>query len=180
MESAMSISAPFDLMKWIEDRRETMRPSAALWQDGDLILQVIGGPSSRSDYHVDAYEEVFYQLKGDVVIRVIEDGKRRDILLREGEIFLLPPLVPHSPQRPVGSLGLVFERSRDKGVMDAFEWFCDACDTKIFRREVPLKNIVDDLPVVFAEFNGDPKLRTCPACGKIANPTNYGRKLESV
>jgi len=176
----MPISAPFNLMKWIEDRREKMRPSAAIWQDGDLILQVIGGPSSRSDYHVDEYEECFYQLKGDVVIRVIEDGKRREIPLREGEIFMLPPLVPHSPQRPPGSLGLVIEHPREEGVMDAFEWFCDACDTKIFRREVALKNIVEDLPVVFAEFNGDTKLRTCPSCGKVAHETNYGRKLEKA
>ena len=176
----MPISPPFNLLKWIEDRRPQMKPSAAIWQDGDLILQVIAGPSSRSDYHVDDYEEIFHQLKGEMTIRVIEDGARRDILLREGDIFLLPALVPHSPQRPAGSIGLVYEHPRAEGVMDAFEWFCDACDTKIFRREVPLKNIVDDLPVVFAEFNGDPKLRTCPSCGKVADQTNYGRKLESV
>ena len=70
----MPISLPFNLMKWIEDRRPQMKPSAAIWQDGDLILQVIAGPSSRSDYHVDDYEEIFHQLKGEMTIRVIENG----------------------------------------------------------------------------------------------------------
>jgi 3-hydroxyanthranilate 3,4-dioxygenase len=173
----MSISPPFNLLKWIDERRHLLRPNLAIWQEGDLIIQVIGGPSSRTDYHVDAYEELFYQLKGDVTIKIIDEGKRRDIMLREGEIFMLPAFVPHSPQRPAGSIGLVVEHPRAEGVMDAFEWFCESCDTKIHRAEVPLKDIVSDLPKVFKEYNDNEKFRTCPSCGTVAKGTDYGKKI---
>lgn len=165
----MAISPPFNLMKWIDDNRDLLRPpvsNRAIWQDGDFIVQIIGGPNTRTDFHVDPYEEIFYQLKGDMFLPVIDDGARRDVPIYEGEIFLLPPFVPHSPQRPdPESIGLVVERTRPEGVLDAFEWYCDECDEKVHRAEVQLKNIVSDLPPVFAEFNSNAELRKCPSCG---------------
>lgn len=165
----MSISPPFNLMKWVEDNRELLRPpvsNRAIWQDGDFIVQIIGGPNTRTDYHVDPYEEIFFQLRGDMTLPVIEDGQRREIAIREGEIFLLPPRVPHSPQRPdPDGIGLVVERTRPDGVKDAFEWYCEKCGAQVHRREVQLTNIVTDLPPVFAEFNENAELRTCPSCG---------------
>lgn len=165
----MTLNSPFNLNKWIDENRALLRPpvsNRAIWQDGDFIVQIIGGPNVRTDYHVDPYEELFFQLEGNMTLPVIEDGKRVDVPIKEGEIFMLPPNVPHSPQRPEdGSVGLVVERTRPEGVMDAFEWYCEECDAKVHRREVQLHDIVADLPPVFDEYYGKPALRKCPSCG---------------
>jgi 3-hydroxyanthranilate 3,4-dioxygenase len=165
----MPISPPFNLMKWVDDNRDLLRPpvsNRAIWQDGDFIVQIIGGPNVRTDYHVDPYEEIFFQLVGDMVLPVREDGARREIPIREGEIFLLPALVPHSPQRPdPNSIGLVVERTRPDGVRDAFEWYCENCGDRVHRAEVQLVDIVEDLPPVFDAYNADEALRKCASCG---------------
>jgi len=58
---------------------------------------VVGGPNSREDYHIEEGEELFLMLKGSMVLDVIEIGKKRSIEIKEGEYFLLPGGVPHSP-----------------------------------------------------------------------------------
>lgn len=161
--------ASFNLMKWIDENRHLLRPpvlNQTIFRDSDFIVQVVGGPNVRTDYHDDPYEEFFYQLKGDMVLKVVEDGALKDVPIREGNVLLLPPHVPHSPQRPdPESVGLVVERSRPAGVLDAFEWYCASCGTKIWRREVQVRSIVTDLPPVFEEYYGTVAAGTCPGCG---------------
>jgi 3-hydroxyanthranilate 3,4-dioxygenase len=161
--------ASFNLMQWIEDNRALLRPpvlNRTLFTDSDFIVQIVGGPNVRTDYHDDPYEEFFYQLKGDIVLKVVEDGAPRDVPIAEGGVLLLPPHVPHSPQRPdPESIGLVVERARPAGVLDAFEWYCGACATKIWRREVHVADIVRDLPPVFEEYYGSVAAGVCPNCG---------------
>ena len=124
---------PIDLARWIEEHRDVLRPpvgNAQVWTDGDFIVTVVGGPNQRTDYHDDPCDEFFHQLEGDMVLRVWEDGGPRDIAIREGEIFLLPAHVRHSPQRPVpGSVGIVIERPRAPGQVDGFEWYCPRCSS---------------------------------------------------
>ena len=160
--------AAFNLQNWIDEHAHLLKPpvgNAQIWQDSEFMVTIIGGPNQRTDYHDDPAEEFFYQLKGDIVLRIIEDGKPRDLPLKEGDVLLLPPHVRHSPQRPADSIGLVIERHRREGELDAFEWYCEECDNKVHRREVQLKDIVKDLPPVFEEYYGDPALRVCSACG---------------
>ena len=161
---------PFNFQKWIDDHADRLKPpvgNAQIWADADFIVTVVGGPNRRSDYHDDPLEEFFYQLKGDMTLRVWDRGPR-DIPIREGEIFLLPPHVPHSPQRPVpGSVGLVIERRRPTGLIDAFQWYCPKCGTMVHRAELQLASIVTDLPPIFKRFNGDERLRTCQSCGTV-------------
>ena len=165
--------ASFNLMKWIEENRHLLRPpvlNQTIFKDSDFIVQVVGGPNVRTDYHDDPYEEFFYQLKGDMVLKVVEDGTLKDVPIREGNVLLLPPHVPHSPQRPdPESIGLVVERTRPAGVLDAFEWYCTRCATSIWRREVQVRSIVADLPPVFEEYYGTVAAGTCPGCG-ASNP----------
>lgn len=163
--------APLDFQKWIDDHRHLLKPpvgNAQIWADADFIVTVVGGPNQRTDYHDDPYEEFFYQFKGNMVLRIIEDGRPRDMPIREGGIFLLPPHVRHSPQRPEpGSLCLVIERTRPPGVLDAFEWYCLKCNSRVHRVEIQLKSIVKDLPPLFEQFYASEKLRTCGNCGAI-------------
>ena len=104
---------PINFKEWIEQNREMLRPpvcNKVVYQDTEFIIMVVGGPNSRKDYHVDEGEEFFYQIEGDMTLRVMDSGKQKDINIKEGEIFLLPPKVPHSPQRFANTVGLVIER----------------------------------------------------------------------
>jgi 3-hydroxyanthranilate 3,4-dioxygenase len=163
--------APIDLAGWIDEHREQLRPpvgNAQIWDEGDFIVTVVGGPNQRTDFHDDPCDEFFYQLRGDMVLRVWEHDAPRDIPIREGEILLLPAHLRHSPQRPVaGSVGLVIERPRPAGQVDGFEWYCPRCRARLHRSEVQLESLVDDLPIAFAAFYDDDQARTCSTCGWI-------------
>jgi 3-hydroxyanthranilate 3,4-dioxygenase len=160
---------PIDLNGWIEANKEKLKPpvgNAQIYQDSHFMVTVVGGPNQRTDYHDDPCEEFFYQLKGDMVLRIWEDGPR-DVPIREGEIYLLAPHVRHSPQRPVpDSIGLVIEIKRPAGEVDAFEWYCPRCSALIHRSELLLVSIVQDLPKAFAAFYDSEPNRTC-TCGYI-------------
>ena len=163
--------AAFNLQKWIDEHRDVLKPpvgNAQIFADTDFIVTVVGGPNQRTDYHDDPLEEFFYQLKGNMVLRLFESGRPRDMPIREGDIFLLPPHVRHSPQRPEpGSVGLVIERTRPQGALDGFEWYCLSCNGLVHRVEVQLKSIVRDLPPLFERFYASPELRKCRACGAV-------------
>jgi 3-hydroxyanthranilate 3,4-dioxygenase len=164
---------PINLKKWIDENRENLRPPVCnkqVYEMGDFIIMVIGGPNNRKDYHEDPGEEFFYQLEGDMVLRVMENGAPRDIKIREGEIFLLPSFVHHSPQRFANTVGLVIERKRAAGELDAFAWYCDACHHPLHKKSVSLQNIETDLPPIFKEFWATPTLHTCSKCGHVMQP----------
>lgn len=161
----------FNFSKWIDEHQHLLKPPVGnqqIWEDADLMVTVVGGPNQRTDYHDDSVEEFFYQLKGDMLLKVVDNGEFYDVPIREGEIFLLPPHVRHSPQRPQeGSIGLVIEPKREAGAVDAFEWYCFECNHLVKRVEVHLKSIVKDLPPIYKAFYEDEKARTCSNCGAV-------------
>ena len=161
----------FNFQNWINEHQHLLKPPVGnrqIWEDAGLIVTVVGGPNERTDYHDDPAEEFFYQLKGNMVLKVIENGKHYDVPVREGDIFLLPPHVRHSPQRPQeGSVGLVIELKRRDDQIDAFEWYCFECQNLLQRVEINLKDIVKDLPVAFEAFYTDENARKCKRCGAI-------------
>jgi 3-hydroxyanthranilate 3,4-dioxygenase len=160
----------FNFQKWIRDNEHLLKPPVGnkkVFEDGAMTVQVVGGPNERADYHDDPVEEFFYQLKGDMVLKVGDSGNFYDVPIREGEVFLLPPHVRHSPQRPAGSIGLVVEPSRSDAEIDAFEWYCFACGALVHRIEVKVTHLVKDLPPLYEAFFNDEKARTCEACGAI-------------
>ena len=166
----MALSA-FNFAKWIDEHAHLLKPPVGNQQvfreAGDLVIMVVGGPNARTDNHDDPFEEFFYQLRGNMVLRVIEDGGRpRDVPIREGEVLLIPGHLRHSPQRPEpGSVGLVVEKVRPAGVLDGFEWYCPHCAALVHRVEVSVKNIVNDLPPLFEQFYSGK--RACPKCGHM-------------
>lgn len=161
----------FNFQQWIADHQDLLKPpvnNKLIWEDADLMVTVVGGPNERYDYHVDPVEEFFYQLKGNAFLRIMTENGPQEVHLKEGDIFLLPPFIRHSPQRPEeGSICLVIEPKRPEGEKDAFEWYCQSCHHLVHRAEVTLHNIATDLPPLFSAFKSDDTLRTCPNCGEI-------------
>lgn len=163
---------PFNLFKWIEDNRDLLKPPVSnknlYVEAGDFIVMIVGGPNARKDYHYNESEELFIQIEGDILVKVQEEGKVRDIHIKEGEIFLLPGNIPHSPIRPANSVGLVIEKVR-KGtkLIDGLMWFCDNCNHKLKEYKFKLNNIEDDFLPRFREFYGDEQNRTCNKCGTV-------------
>jgi 3-hydroxyanthranilate 3,4-dioxygenase len=155
------------LADWTESVADLLRPpvnNAMVWPTGDdLLVQVVGGPNSRDDFHVDPYEEFFFQLKGNMHVEVMTPAGRRTVHIREGQVWVLPRNLPHSPQRPeAGSIGLVVERVRPEGVTERFQWYCPSCDALVHEVEVQVRDLVVDLPAAFAEAEG--RKRLCPSC----------------
>lgn len=167
----LPFAKPFNFVKWIDDNRHLLKPPVGnkqLFADTDMIAMVVGGPNARVDFHDDPAEEFFYQIQGDMLLKIADRGKIYDLPIREGEVFMLPAHVRHSPQRPIaGSVGLVVEGRRQPGDRDGFEWFCFGCGTLIHRVEIDLKDIVKDLPPLFDAFYADETARHCRACGAM-------------
>ena len=164
--------APFNLQKWIDDNRELLKPPVGnknlYVEAGDFIVMIVGGPNARKDYHYNEGEELFYQIEGDATVRIQENGKAKDIVIGEGEIFLLPSNIPHSPMRGADTVGLVVERVR-KGtnLTDGLMWFCDECNHKLHEFKFPLEDIEYDFLSRFKEYYASEELRTCDACGHV-------------
>jgi 3-hydroxyanthranilate 3,4-dioxygenase len=159
-----------DFGKWIEEHRHLFKPPVCnkqVFEDGEFIVMVVGGPNVRKDYHVNEGPEFFYQLEGEMVLGTMQEGKPVDIPIRAGEIFLLPPTVPHSPRRMENSLGLVIERKRRPEEMDGLQWYCEECDDLLYEEFFPLVNIEKDLPPVFDRFFASEAHRTCQSCGAV-------------
>ncbi len=172
----MAIQSPFNLQQWIEDNRHLLKPpvgNQCIYKEaGNFIVMIVGGPNSRKDFHYNESEELFYQLEGDIVVRIVEDGKIKDVEIKEGDMFLLPPKVPHSPQRSSGSIGLVIEKVRDDNDTDGFMWFCENCHEKLYDEYFKLDDIVKQLPPIMERFYADPEKSTCKNCGEaMAKPT---------
>jgi 3-hydroxyanthranilate 3,4-dioxygenase len=163
--------APINLQSWIEAHRHLLKPPVAnkCIVDGDFIVMIVGGPNQRTDYHVDEGPEFFYQLEGEMVLRIQQDGRARDVPIRAGEIYYLPPRVPHSPQRMANSIGLVIERKRLPHELDGLEWYCERCNHQLYAERFPLENIETQFPAVFDRFYRSREHRRCKACGHL-NP----------
>ncbi|XP_005102960.1 3-hydroxyanthranilate 3,4-dioxygenase [Aplysia californica] len=112
--------------KWISENEKYFLPPVCnkmMHQDGQMKVFFVGGPNQRKDYHIEEGEELFYMVKGDMCLKVIEHGKHRDVPIKEGEIFLLPGRVAHSPQRQENTIGLVIERERAESEKDGLRYF---------------------------------------------------------
>jgi len=173
-ENTNGVVTTANLNNWIEEHQDNLKPPAGaktVWADTDFIVTVVGGPNVRPDYHENSLEEFFFQLKGDMILKVIDEGEHRDLPIREGEIFLLPPHMLHSPQRQANTVGLIVERKRKLGTLDAFEWFCEAYCTQVHRREVQVAGLENSVNQLIDEYFDNSELRTCAECGHV----NSGR-----
>jgi 3-hydroxyanthranilate 3,4-dioxygenase len=163
----MSLLAPFNLKAWIDENRHLLKPPVGnkmIW-NRDFMVMVVGGPNQRWDYHVNPGEELYYQVEGDIVLRVIEDGRPRDIPIRQGDLFVLPAGIPHSPQRPLNTVGLVVEHRRPADANDHMRWYCPRCGEVLHDAELHVVDLGRQLKPVIEQFQNSPELRTCRKCG---------------
>jgi 3-hydroxyanthranilate 3,4-dioxygenase len=160
----------FNFKRWIDEHRQQLLPPVGnkqVFTDSEFIIMVVGGPNARRDFHVDPGEEFFYQLEGGITLATVQGGKRVDVAIGEGDIFLLPPNMPHSPRRPANTVGLVIERTRRAGELDGFQWYCENCGAKLYEEFIEVTNIETQLKPVFDRFFGNSERRTCKVCGTV-------------
>lgn len=163
----------FDFRRWIDENRHLLKPPVGnkrVFADSEFIVMVVGGPNARKDYHVDPAEEFFYQLEGSMLLKTIQDGKPVGVPIAQGEILLLPPRVPHSPQRYVNTVGLVIERERRAGELDGFQWYCERCHQLLYEEFFALEDIETQFPPLFRRFYDSLERRTCRRCGQVMEP----------
>lgn len=171
----MAIRRPFNFKQWIDEHRHLLKPPVGnkqVYENADFIIMVVGGPNARKDYHFNEGEEFFYQLEGDIIVKIQEDGKAVEVPIKEGDIFLLPPNTPHSPIRPANTVGLVIEYKRKENTKDGLLWFCDNCNHKLYEEYFPLSSIEKDFLPVFKKFYSSEELRTCKKCGTVMEADN--------
>lgn len=164
----MKALTAFNLQRWIDEHRHLLKPpvgNKCLFRDSEFIIMVVGGPNSRKDFHVDPGEEFFFQLEGDMTLRTVQQGRIVDVPIRQGEVLLLPPNVPHSPQRFANTVGLVVERERRPGELDAFHWYCENCEALLYAEQLQLTDIETQFPPLFERFYGNPDHLLCRSCG---------------
>lgn len=169
----MALAAPFDFQRWIEDHRDQLQPPVGakkLFEDANFIVMVVGGPNSRNDYHLNEGEEFFYQLEGDMTLKVVDDGEFRDIEIKEGQVFLLPGGVPHSPQRRANTVGLVVERPRTENERDGLRWYCESCGSVVYEEFFEVKDFLGQMKAVMTAWKSDESMRTCSKCGHVNAP----------
>jgi 3-hydroxyanthranilate 3,4-dioxygenase len=164
---------PFNLRDWIDKNRALLEPPVCnklVFEEAEFIVMAVGGPNARKDYHCEEGEEFFYQLEGDMILKIMTPAGPKDVRIREGDVFLLPPRIPHSPQRFAGTVGLVIERKRRAGEKDGLMWFCDACGNLLYEEHFYLKNVETDFPSVFERFYASRENRSCKRCGTVMEP----------
>ena len=162
---------PFNFDQWIKDNKDKLKPPVANKNmyplSEDYIVMVVAGPNARKDYHYNETEELFYQIEGDIIVKTQQNGELVQYEIKEGEMFLLPAKIPHSPIRTKNSIGLVIERKRSKNDKDGLMWFSETANELLYEEYFKLTNIEKDFLPVFKRFYSDEKLRTCPKTGEI-------------
>ncbi len=165
--------SPLNFKAWIEENRHLLKPpvgNKVVWENGEFIVMVVGGPNNRKDYHYNKTPEFFYQVEGNMVLKIMDGKTPKDIHINEGDIYLLPAKVPHSPQRAANTVGLVIEYPRSKKMKDALEWYCEKCNNLLYRKKFKLDNIETDMPKIFDKFYSDEEKRTCTKCTYVMEP----------
>lgn len=178
----MDFLSTYNLRKWVEENQSYFNPpfrtNKLLVSHKDFLVMVLRGPNTRLDFHIQPGDEFFYQVQGDMELVLKPEGARRqNVIIKEGEMFVLPGGMPHSPRRFENTWGLVIERKRRQEEKEEFAWFCERCDELVLSRAVNQGNIPEQVTAVYTEFNADAKLRTCKACGYMFPETPMAERL---
>ena len=180
---AKPVEAPLNLGAWVEKylpQSLGFVGNKEVFKGSDFIFQIIKGPNARNDFHIDPFDEIFYQIKGHIFVHFMdENSKEQKVRINEGEVFILPKTVPHSPRRPPDSVGLVIERPRKQNELDGAAWFCGKCGNLLHKVEFWLADIEVGIKETIQTFNANLELRTCKQCGAVLpDPTKIKQQWE--
>jgi 3-hydroxyanthranilate 3,4-dioxygenase len=178
----MDFLSTYHLKSWVEENKEYFKPpfrtNKLLVHHKDFLVMVLRGPNTRLDFHIEPGDEFFYQVEGDMTLHLKPEGERRQVVqIKEGEIFVCPGGLPHSPRRFDNTWGLVIERKRRAGEKEEFAWFCEKCDELVLSRIMDPDNIPAQVSQVYQRFNDNQQLRTCRACGYVFPTTPMAERL---
>lgn len=134
----------------------------ALLHRDHLTVMAVGGPNSRHDFHLNHGAEFFWQHEQTLSLPTVQRRERRDVLIEPGHVFLLPPRIPHSPQRPAHSFGLVVERERTERELDALRWYVDfeRPEAVLWEKEFRCTDLGRDLLPIIEDFRRSDAART--------------------
>ncbi|CAJ2501090.1 Uu.00g039430.m01.CDS01 [Anthostomella pinea] len=175
------LSAPVNLPKWLEENSHLLKPPVnnyCVYND-DFTVMIVGGPNARTDYHVNETPEWFYQYKGAMTLKVVDGSQFRDIVIREGDMFLLPANTPHNPVRFADTVGVVLEQRRPADAVDRMRWYCqeEGCTdegngggtTLVHEAAFHCTDLGTQIKAAIGEFMASEDSRRCGRCGVLAN-----------
>ncbi|KAI9093068.1 3-hydroxyanthranilic acid dioxygenase [Phlyctochytrium arcticum] len=169
----MPLGPPINFPKWLSEYSHLLQPPVnnyCLYNSSDFTVMAVGGPNARNDYHVNETEEWFYQYKGPMLLKVVDEGEFRDITIGEGEMFLLPANTPHNPVRYADTVGIVLERKRPvKSIADRLRWYCEDCKEIVYEAAFHCTDLGSQLKPIIENYYEHADLRICKNCGH-SNP----------
>ncbi|GEQ67781.1 hypothetical protein JCM33374_g1446 [Metschnikowia sp. JCM 33374] len=163
------LAQPINIHKWIQENSHLLQPPVNNFclHRGGATVMIVGGPNERTDYHINQTPEYFHQLKGHMCLKVVDDGEFKDIIIDEGDSFLLPGNVPHNPVRFADTIGLVVEQDRPEGCLDKLRWYCSGCKEKLHEVEFFCSDLGTQVKEAILAFDGDMDARVCKLCGAL-------------
>jgi 3-hydroxyanthranilate 3,4-dioxygenase len=178
----MDFLSTYHLRRWVAENKNLFSPpfktNRLLIHHRDFLVMILRGPNVRLDFHIEPGEEFFYQIEGAIELHLKPAGEKREVVkIGEGEIFLCPGGVAHSPRRPENTWGLVIERRRKPEEKEEFVWFCEKCDEKVLHRTVAQDEVAQQVAKIYEAFNADDKIRACGACGYVFPTTPMAERL---
>ncbi|KAL1311703.1 hypothetical protein AAFC00_001805 [Neodothiora populina] len=176
------LSLPLNLPKWLETNKHLLQPpinNYCVYQD-PMTVMVVGGPNARTDYHINETPEFFYQYKGRMLLKVVDDGAFRDIYINEGELFLLPSNTPHNPVRFADTVGIVIEQPRPEGSLDRLRWYCQGCGEQVHEAAFFCTDLGSQIKEAVNSFRDNEKDRVCKKCGEVCDVSPKPEVMEKM
>ncbi|KAH8602647.1 3-hydroxyanthranilate 3,4-dioxygenase [Bisporella sp. PMI_857] len=164
------LGTPLNLPKWLEDNSHLLKPpinNYCVYND-DVTVMIVGGPNARTDYHINETAEWFYQYRGAMLLKVVDEGVFKDIIIREGCMFLLPPNTPHNPVRFANTVGIVLEQPRPKDSLDRLRWYCTNCGEIVDEASFHCTDLGTQIKEAVNSFKASEERRRCDKCGVLA------------
>jgi len=147
---------------WLEENSKFFLPPVCnkMMHNTQLKVFFVGGPNQRKDFHLEEGEELFYMRKGNMELPILENGKIKTVKIREGDVFLLPGKIPHSPQREENTVGLVIERERMNSETDGLRYFIGDTTDILFERWFYCEDLGSQLKPIIDEFFASEEYKT--------------------
>lgn len=169
--SRPTLANPLNLPKWLSENSHLLKPpinNYCVYND-NVTVMIVGGPNARTDYHINETCEWFYQYKGSMLLKTIDNEQFRDIWINEGDMFLLPPNTPHNPVRFADTVGVVIEQPRPEKSLDRLRWYCQNCGSQVHEASFHCTDLGTQIKAAVNAFKDDQERRKCAKCGEICD-----------